>query len=99
MINLIKAASDGKYNTKRNHFNSFDAQDREAYRADVAKLRYEFFIDAEAYAIQEGVPADYVKKLVDYAWDSVPSDGYREVAETIDDLVQIFNWFKSSSRK
>jgi hypothetical protein len=64
---------------------------REAYDKKDGELYDEFVTDLRAYLLAEGVPEQYVGKVISKAWEDGHSSGYSEVFNCALGLAEIFS--------
>lgn len=71
--------------------------ERNAHREDEDRLTAQFREDARAYAIEQGVPEQYVSKVVSRAWEDGHAHGFEEILNCMYGLIEIFNADPTSS--
>jgi hypothetical protein len=87
-LDFEKKVYGGEYNTKLPYGPT--PEEKVAYKAEDTRLMNQFLADAQAYAIEQGVPDEYAAKVVHKAWEDGHAHGFTEILNCMYGLIEIF---------
>jgi len=85
-MNMYDNIAEKKYENKV----PYTTETRLTYRTEERRIYDLFNKDCATYAVEQGVPEQYVQKIISKAWQDGHAYGYTEIVIHLDSLIEIF---------